>query len=202
MNASRTNEIGCECNGDITSPTSGRLSPSRRQSVQRSYRSCFRHRFSHLQHGVAILLVCELTRNLPAVTEIESHGNRIRLDDAKAACPVTTGTDLSLALRQQSASNPLSAMLSKYPQIANPFLIRYDHAHDLVIRNCHPCQRPILVFELQGNGLRSEKILECFIRHCLYQALYRSVFAGLRSANNQFTSHPRILVERHRLALK
>jgi hypothetical protein len=71
--------------------------------------------------------VCELTRNLPLVTEIELYGNRIRLNDAKAACPVTTGSYLSLTLHEQSASNTVSAMIAKYPQVANPLLIRYDH---------------------------------------------------------------------------
>jgi hypothetical protein len=37
-----------------------------------------------------ILLVRELTGNLPLVAEIELHGNRIRPNDAKAARLVTT----------------------------------------------------------------------------------------------------------------
>jgi hypothetical protein len=41
-----------------------------------------------------ILLVRELTRNLPRLTEIELHGNRIPPNDAKAAC-LATGSDLS-----------------------------------------------------------------------------------------------------------
>jgi hypothetical protein len=109
---------------------------------------------------------------------------------------VTTGSDLSFTLREQFASNALSALLAKYPQVANPLLIRYDHAHNLFIRNGHPCQRPILIFELEGDGIRSKKVLKCFIRHCLYQSPYRVVLAGLRSPHNHFIGHLRILVER------
>jgi hypothetical protein len=72
-------------------------------------------RLSHLQHGVMILLMRELTRNLPPLTQIELHGNRIRPNDAKAAGLVTSGRYLSFTLREQSASNTLSAMLAKYP---------------------------------------------------------------------------------------
>ena len=115
-----------------------------------------------------ILLVRELTRNPPPLSEIELHGNRIRPNNAKVARLVATGSDLSFTLRQQFASNPLSTALAKYPQVANPLLVRHDHAHNLFIRNCHPCQRPIFVFELQGNRIRSKKIAKCFIRHCLY----------------------------------
>jgi hypothetical protein len=140
-----------------------------------------------------ILLVRELTRNLPPLTDIELHGNRIRPNDAKAARLVTTGSDLSFTLREQFASNTLSTVLAKYPQVANPLLIRYEHAHNLFIRNCHPCQRPTLVFELQGNRIWSKKIAKCFIRHCLYQSPYRVVFAGLRSPHN---GHLAILAER------
>jgi hypothetical protein len=57
-------------------------------------------RFSHLQHGMVILFVRELTRNLPPLTEIEFHGNRIRPNDAKAALLVTTSSYLSFALRE------------------------------------------------------------------------------------------------------
>jgi hypothetical protein len=117
-----------------------------------------------------ILLVRELTGNLPPVAEIELHGNPIRPNDAKAARLVTAESDLSFTLREQFASNTLSTVLAKYPQVANPLLIRYDHAHNLFIRDCHPCQRPILVFELQRNRIRSKKVAECFIRHCLYQS--------------------------------
>lgn len=53
---------------------------------------------------MVILLVRELTRNLPPVAEIELHGNRIRPNDAKAARLVTTGSDLSFTLREQFAS--------------------------------------------------------------------------------------------------
>jgi hypothetical protein len=87
----------------------------------------------------------------------------------------------------------------RHLQHCNPFLIRYDHADDLFVRNCHPCQWPILICELQGDGIRSEKVLKSFIRHCLYQSLYRAVLAGLRSPHNHFNSHPSILVERLRL---
>jgi len=78
-----------------------------------------------------IVLVRELTRNLPALAEIELHGNRIRPNDAKAARLVATSSDLSFTLREQFASNSLSTVLAKYPQVANPLLVRYDHAHNL-----------------------------------------------------------------------
>jgi hypothetical protein len=146
-----------------------------------------------------ILLVRELTRNLPPVVEIKFHGNRVRPNDAKAARLVTTGSDLSFTLREQIASNTLSTVLAKYPQIANPLLIRYDHSHNLFTRNCYPCQRPILIFELQGNRIRSKKIAKCFIRHYLYQSLYRAVFARLRSPHNN--RHAAILVEHRCFAL-
>lgn len=57
-------------------------------------------RFSHLQHGMVILFVRELTRNLPPLTEIELHGDGIRPNDPKAARLVTTGSDLGFALRE------------------------------------------------------------------------------------------------------
>ena len=95
-----------------------------------------------------ILLVREPTNNLSPLTEIELHGNRIRPNHAKAARLVATGSDLSFTLCEPFASNTLSTVLAKYPQVANPLLIRYDHAHNLLARNCHPCQRPNLFFEL------------------------------------------------------
>jgi hypothetical protein len=57
-------------------------------------------RFSHLQHGMMIFLVRELTRNLPPLTDIELYGNRIRPNDAKAAPLVAPGSDLSFTLRE------------------------------------------------------------------------------------------------------
>jgi len=142
-----------------------------------------------------ILLVRELTRNLPPLTGIKLHRDRIRPNDAKAARLVTTGSDLSLALREQLASDTMSTVLAKYPKVANPLLIRYDHAHNLFVKNCNPRQRPILIFEFQRDGIRSKKVLKCFIRHRLYQSPYRVVFAGFRSAHNHFNGHPPILVE-------
>ena len=70
-----------------------------------------------------ILLVRELTRHLPPLTEIELRSNRIRPNDAKAARLAATGSDLSFTLREQFASNTLSTVLAKYPQVANPLLI-------------------------------------------------------------------------------
>jgi hypothetical protein len=83
-----------------------------------------------------ILLVRELARNPPPVAEIEFHGNRIRLNDAKAARLVTAASDVSFTLREQFASNSLSPVLTKYPQVAKPLLIRNDHTHNLFMRNC------------------------------------------------------------------
>ena len=93
--------------------------------------------------------------------------------------------------------------LSQGWQIAREFAHeKYHHAMLgwLTIRNCHPCQRPILIFELKGDGIRSKKIRKCFIRHCLYQSPYRVVLAALRSPHNHFSGHPRISVERRWLA--
>ena len=50
---------------------------------------------------MVVLFVRELTRNLPAPIQIELHGNRIRLNDAKAARLVTAGSYLSFTLREQ-----------------------------------------------------------------------------------------------------
>ena len=105
-----------------------------------------------------ILLVRELARNLLPLTEIELRGNRVRPNDAKAARLVATGSDLRFTLREQFASNTSFTVSAKYPQVAHPLVIRFDHAHNLFIRNCHPCQRQILVFELQGNRTWSKKI--------------------------------------------
>src|SRR5260370_38752787 len=106
---------------------------------------------------------------MAALATKDMNGNRIQPNDAKAARLVTAGSYLGFALRKQSTSNTSSSVLAKYPQVANPLLIRDDHAHNLFIRDCHPCQRPIFVFEFQGDRMRSEKILKCFICHCLYQ---------------------------------
>src|SRR5437870_8493204 len=108
-----------------------------------------------------VLFVRELTRNLPSLFHIKLYGKRIRPDDAKSAGIVTTGGDLSFAAREQFASNSLPTVLVKHPEVANPLLIRYNHAHNLFVRNCHPCQRPIVVFEVQGNRIRSKKVAEC-----------------------------------------
>src|SRR5215469_14634196 len=90
-----------------------------------------RQRFNHLQHCVMIVLVRELTRNLPALAEIELHGNRIRPNDAKAARLVATSSDLSFTLREQFAPKGLSRGLAKSPQSATPPLVRYDPAQNL-----------------------------------------------------------------------
>jgi hypothetical protein len=57
-------------------------------------------KFSHLQHGMVILFVRELTRDLPPVTEVELHGDSIRPNDAEAARLVSTGSYLGFALRE------------------------------------------------------------------------------------------------------
>lgn len=49
---------------------------------------------------MTILLMSELTRNLPSVAEIELDRDRIRANDAKAAGLVAAGGDLSLTLRE------------------------------------------------------------------------------------------------------
>ena len=55
---------------------------------------------SQLEHGMVILFVGELTGKLPTLVKVELHRNRIRPNDTKAARSVTTGSDLSFALRQ------------------------------------------------------------------------------------------------------
>ncbi len=49
---------------------------------------------------MVVLFVGELTRNLPPLTEIELHRNRIRPNDAKAARLMTTASYVSFALRE------------------------------------------------------------------------------------------------------
>jgi hypothetical protein len=49
---------------------------------------------------MVVLFVRELSRNLPPLTEIKLHRNRIGLNYAEAARLVTTGSYLSFALRE------------------------------------------------------------------------------------------------------
>jgi hypothetical protein len=83
-----------------------------------------RERFGHFQHGMMVLLVRELSHNLPSLTEIELC-DQIRLDDTKAARLATASSYLGFTLCEQSASDTLSAVLPKYPQVVNPLMARY-----------------------------------------------------------------------------
>jgi len=119
-----------------------------------------------------VFFVGELTRNPPSLSKIELYRDEIRLNDAKAARLATTSSYLGFTLCEQSASDTLSPVLLKHPKIINPLLVRYYHAENLRIRCCHPCQRPVLVFELQGDRIRSEKVLKRLSRYDLYEVLH------------------------------
>ena len=86
-----------------------------------------RERFSHLQHGMMVLFVRELTRNLPSLMKIELYRDQIRLNDAKAAGLATASSYLRFTLREQSSSDTLSPVLPKHPQVIDPLLVRYYH---------------------------------------------------------------------------
>jgi hypothetical protein len=131
-----------------------------------------RERFSHFQHGMMVLFVRELTRNLPSLTKIELYRDQIRLNNAKAASLATASSYLGFTLCEQSSSDTLSPVLPKHPKVIDPILIRYNHPENLRIRRCYPCQRPVLVFELQGNRIRSEKFPKRLSRHYLYEVSY------------------------------
>lgn len=64
---------------------------------------------------MAVFFVRELARNLPAVSEIELDGNRIRPNNAQAARPVAAGSYFGFTLRKQSTSNTSSSVLAIYP---------------------------------------------------------------------------------------
>jgi len=128
-----------------------------------------RERLGHFQHGMMVLFVRELTRNLPSLTKIELYRDQIRLDDAKAAGLATASSYLGFTLCEQSSSDTLSPVLPKHPQVIDPPLVRYYHPENLRIRHCYPCQWPVLVFELQGDRIRSEKVLKRLSRYYLYE---------------------------------
>src|SRR5579862_5000981 len=106
-----------------------------------------------------VLFVRELTRNLPSLPKIELNRDQIRLNDAKAAGLATPSSYLGFTLYEQSSSDTLFPVLPKHPQIIDPLLVRYDHPENLRITHCYPRQWPILLFELQGDRVRSEEIL-------------------------------------------
>jgi len=128
-----------------------------------------RKRLGHLQHGMMVLFVGELTRNPPALTTIELYRNQIRPNDAKAARLASASKYLGFTLCEQSASDTLSPVLPKHPQVINPLLVRDYHPESLRVRYCHPCQRPVLVIELQGDRMRGEKVLKRLSRNDLYE---------------------------------
>jgi hypothetical protein len=126
-------------------------------------------RLGHLQHGMMVLFVGELTRSPPSLTRIEIYRDQIRLNDAEAARLATASSYLGFTLCEQSPSDTLSPVLLKHPKVINPLLVRYYHPENLRIRCCYPCQRPVLVFELQGDRIRSEKVLKRLSRYDLYE---------------------------------
>lgn len=119
-----------------------------------------RKRLGHLEHGMMVLFLGELTRNPPSLTRIELYRGQIRLNHAKAARLATASSYLEFTLCEQCPSDTLSPVLLKHPKVINPLLLRYDHPENLRITCCYPCQRPVLVFELQGDRIRSEKVLK------------------------------------------
>jgi hypothetical protein len=131
-----------------------------------------RKRLGHLQHGMMVLFVGELTRNPPSLTRIELYRDQVRLNDAKAARLATASNYLGFTLCEQSPSDTLSPVLLKHPKVINPLLVRYYHPENLGIRGGYPCQRPILVFELQGDRIRSENVLKRLSRYDLYEVSY------------------------------
>jgi len=118
---------------------------------------------------MVVFFVGELTRNLPALTRIELYSDQIRLNDAKAARLAPASNYLGFTLCEQSASDTLSPVLPKHPQVINPLLMRYCHPENLRVKYCDPCQWPVLVIELQGDRIRGEKVLKRLGRYDLYE---------------------------------
>ena len=116
-----------------------------------------------------VLFVRELTRNLPSLTKIEMYRGQIRLNDAKGAGLATPSSYLGFTLCEQSSSDTLSPVLPKHPQVIDPLLLRHYHPENLRVRYCYPCQWPVLVFELQGDRIGSEKVLKRLSRYYLYE---------------------------------
>ena len=131
-----------------------------------------RKRLGHLQHWMTVFFVGELIRNPPSLTRIELYRDQIRLNDAKATRLATASSYLRFTLCEQSPSDTLSPVLLKHPKVINPLLVRYYHPENLRIRCCYPCQRPVLVFELQGDRIRSEKVLKRLSRYDLYKVAH------------------------------
>ena len=152
-----------------------------------------RERLGHFQHGMMVLFVRELTRNLPSLTKIELYRDQIRLNDAKAAHLGTASSYLGFTLCEQSPPDTSPPVLVKHPKVIHPLLVRYYHPENLCIRCCYPCQRPVLVFELQGDRIRSEKVLKRLSRYYLYKTSHGVVLVGLRSTDNHLYWHAPIL---------
>jgi len=127
-----------------------------------------REGFGHFQHGMMVLLVRELTHNLPSFTKIELYRNQIRLDDAKSARLATASTYLGFTLCEQSTSDTLSAVLPKHPQVINPLLARYYDSENPSIGYGYPRQRPVFIFELQRDRIRSKEVAKCLVLYDLY----------------------------------
>src|SRR5580692_11729819 len=128
-----------------------------------------RQRLGHLQHGMMVFFVGELMRNPPSLTRIELYGDQIRLNDAKAARLATASSYLRFTLCEQPPTDTLSPVLLKHPKVINPLLVRYYHPENLRVKCSYPCQRPVLVLELQGDRIRSKKVLKRLSRYDLYE---------------------------------
>jgi len=140
-----------------------------------------------------VLLVRELTHNLPSLTKIELYRNQIRLDDAKSARLATASGYLGFTLCEQSTSDTLSAVLPKHPQVINPLLARYYDSENPSIGYGYPRRRPVFIFELQRDRIRSKEVAKCLVRYDLYQSLHRVVLVRLRSPDNHLDWHTAIL---------
>src|SRR6516162_5821989 len=130
---------------------------------------------------MVVFFMRELTRDPPALTQIELHHDRIRLDDAEAARSVTTCSDLRFASGEQFSSNALSPALPQHPQITNPLLAGHHDANDLLFADSHPREGPIVVVEVEGYRIRSKKVRKRFIHDRLYQRSHGVALVRLRS---------------------
>ena len=148
---------------------------------------------------MVVFFVRELTRDLPALTQIELHGYRIRLNDAEAARLVTTCSYLRFASCEQFSSNAVSPAFPQHPQITNPLLMGHHDPDNLRVTNSHPREGPIIILELEGYRIRSKEVAKRFIRDRLYQRSHGVVLVRLRLSDNHIDRHLPSLAERRNL---
>ena len=125
-----------------------------------------------------VLLVRELTHNLPSLTKIELYRNQIRRDDAKSARLATASSYLGFTLCEQSTSDTLSAVLPKHPQVINPLLARYYDSENPSIGYGYPRQRPVFIFELQRDRIRSKEVAKVSFATTSIRACIESCSCG------------------------